>query len=167
MAAKDLLSTMIDFDYWADNTLINHLLKHAKTLMDTEVDSSFSTLRKTYTHIGDAKTIWLRRMQGISLTGWPEASSPISGGDWHIHIANQLEAFKNFIENQPDTFFDSICTYRDLKGREYRQSHAQIIVHCINHSTYHRGQVITMMHQLKISEFPQTDFIVFLRKATV
>jgi len=34
-----------------------------------------------------------------------------------------------------------------------------------NHSTYHRGQLVTMMRQLGETNVPVTDFIAFARKS--
>lgn len=36
------------------------------------------------------------------------------------------------------------------------------IQHCISHSAYHRGQIVTMSHQLGITGAPITDYNAFL-----
>ncbi|WP_431607929.1 DinB family protein [Zunongwangia profunda] len=33
--------------------------------------------------------------------------------------------------------------------------------HLFNHGTYHRGQIISMAHQLGFTEIPSTDFLFF------
>ena len=54
-------------------------------------------------------------------------------------------------------------TYRDLRGNAHRQSAWQMIMHCCNHSTQHRGQLITQMRQLGLEEIPATDLVRFWR----
>jgi uncharacterized damage-inducible protein DinB len=39
-------------------------------------------------------------------------------------------------------------SYRDIRGQPFTNTMAQMLRHVVNHSTYHRGQVITMLRQL-------------------
>ncbi|MBK6775796.1 MAG: hypothetical protein IPG74_08100 [Flavobacteriales bacterium] len=36
-------------------------------------------------------------------------------------------------------------------------------MHCFNHSSYHRGQLVSMMHALNMDEIPTSDLIVYFR----
>jgi uncharacterized damage-inducible protein DinB len=47
---------------------------------------------------------------------------------------------------------------------EFNQKASDMIHHCMNHQTFHRGQIITMARQLGLTEFPRTDFIIFKRE---
>jgi len=39
-----------------------------------------------------------------------------------------------------------------------------MIMHCMNHSTYHRGQIITLLRELGATEIPGTDMIAYIRE---
>jgi len=39
---------------------------------------------------------------------------------------------------------------------------ADMIHHCMNHSTYHRGQLITIGRQAGLQDPPRTDFIYYV-----
>jgi uncharacterized damage-inducible protein DinB len=39
-----------------------------------------------------------------------------------------------------------------------------MIWHCINHQSFHRGQLVTFARQLGITDIPSTDYIVYLRE---
>jgi uncharacterized damage-inducible protein DinB len=52
--------------------------------------------------------------------------------------------------------------YANTKGRRYANPLGLLIQHQINHSTYHRGQVTTMLRQLGAQAIG-TDFVTFLR----
>ena len=41
---------------------------------------------------------------------------------------------------------------------EERYSVATLLSHIVNHGTYHRGQIISLRHQLGISDPPKTDY---------
>jgi uncharacterized damage-inducible protein DinB len=59
--------------------------------------------------------------------------------------------------------FYSLVNYKNLKGEPFKQALFQILLHIFNHGTYHRGQLVTILHQLNIQNIPQTDFIVWAR----
>jgi uncharacterized damage-inducible protein DinB len=48
-------------------------------------------------------------------------------------------------------------------GGEYVHSYRQMFRHVVNHSSYHRGQVVTMMRQAGVKP-PSTDLILFYRR---
>jgi uncharacterized damage-inducible protein DinB len=39
----------------------------------------------------------------------------------------------------------------------------QMLLHCFNHASYHRGQVVTMMRQFDLDEIPALDLVVYQR----
>ena len=70
MSIKNLLQTFAQTNLKA-NKQITDLLKDHMPKMDIELINSFSTLRLTLLHIWDAETIWLKRLKGESLDGFP------------------------------------------------------------------------------------------------
>ncbi len=69
----------------------------------------------------------------------------------------------NKIESLENEFFQSILTYRNLKGDQFSQPVYQVLHHIFNHSTYHRGQLVTMLRQVGLEKIPSTDFIAWAR----
>lgn len=84
MSQKSLLISYISYNNWANTTLINHINKIPESPINTEVESSFNTLHKTYFHIWDAQVIWLKRMQGISLDKCPDKTNINNSDEWYI-----------------------------------------------------------------------------------
>ena len=54
--------------------------------------------------------------------------------------------------------------YKTLDGKSYFNSTEEVIMHCMNHGTYHRGQIITMLRQAGFTVVGSTDFIRFCRE---
>ncbi len=44
--------------------------------------------------------------------------------------------------------WDRIVAYRNIKGERFESPVWQIVLHVVNHASYHRGQVTTMLRQL-------------------
>ena len=53
--------------------------------------------------------------------------------------------------------------YTNLKGDPFTQPRWQLLMHCFNHATYHRGQLVSIMHQLELDEVPNTDMVNYQR----
>ena len=103
-------------------------------------------------------------MKGISLHSWPSRNI-----NEENNIEKFLETSKLFLEflviNQSNTQFPfKEITYSNLKGDPMKNSVYEIAFHCLNHSTYHRGQLITILRQLGAIDLPGTDFIAYLRE---
>jgi uncharacterized damage-inducible protein DinB len=72
-------------------------------------------------------------------------------------------SFNDFVESADQSFIDRLCDYTNLKGEKFSTPFSTIVMHCMNHSTYHRGQLVTMYRQLGLKEIPSTDLITFDR----
>jgi uncharacterized damage-inducible protein DinB len=53
--------------------------------------------------------------------------------------------------------------YTDTRGNQHVTPLWQLMQHVVNHSTYHRGQITTMLRQVGATPMP-TDLIFFYRE---
>ena len=156
------LKLAVEYNLWANKKIAEVLLQTTASELNKEIVSSFSSIRKTVYHIWDAEFIWLSRINGVSLSSFP---SKDFGDD--IAIDSFLSCSEDWLKstaNQEDAFFDKVCTYKNLKQVEFSNTYAEIILHCMNHSTYHRGQLITLLRQAGKVDLPSTDMIAFFRE---
>jgi len=158
---KDLLLKYASYNLWANDRVSNLLKGLDASILDKEIPSSFNTIRKTVFHIWDAEYIWLQRLNGLSLSDFP---SKQYGADTPVEkFLETSESFKNFVADLPETEFSGDCVYKNLKGAEFRNPRNEIFQHVFNHSTFHRGQVITLLRNAGVTELPGTDFILYSR----
>jgi uncharacterized damage-inducible protein DinB len=61
-----------------------------------------------------------------------------------------------------DQDWDTVIDYRFMSGKAGRSPIYESVLHAVNHGTYHRGQIVTMLRQLG-AEPLATDFIHFVR----
>ena len=158
------LQTYCRYNLWANTKILDVLSMHAdENTFDRQIISSFPSLRKTICHIWGAETIWLARLRGEMNPPWPgnnfagsqEELRPIMlkvSGEIVSHVAGLDE------ENLKKEF-----TYVNLQGMQFTNIIWEAVLHCMNHSTYHRGQIVTMLRQCGVNEIPSTDFINFCR----
>ena len=161
---KQLLITLCDYNVWANKSIMAFLQTLPPEFVDATTLSSFPTIVKTIYHIWDAQVIWLNRLQGISLNTWPSEEYGDNFAGYDLYFIQQSEDILKFVETRSESYFDTTCFYKTMNGKENKTLNGHIILHCMNHSTYHRGQIITMLRNLGITNLVQTDIIIYLRE---
>lgn len=154
---KIILDQLADYELWANTRFVQRLQRESDEVLDRQVPSSFPSLRATLLHIRDAENAWCARLIGVPVV-WP--ASPQRAIDNLLKYTVQI---RDLVKEYGEADLESTCIYHDLKGNEHRQTRWQMVLHCFNHSTQHRGQVITMMRTLGLDDIPANDLIVYQR----
>jgi uncharacterized damage-inducible protein DinB len=122
--------------------------------------NSFLSVRDTLAHILGAEWIWLERWQGrlsralLDAADFPTLQTLESR--WETVEHDQMQ----FIETLTPQRLGEELAYFNQKGERYSYPLWQQLVHVVNHSSYHRGQVTTLLRQLG-AEVVNTDFLVY------
>lgn len=156
---KLLVDQYMAYDRWANTRFVERLLQEPAEVLDAHVPSSFPSLRTTMLHVRDAGHVWLCRLSGAPHR-WPAQD------DTSLHtVMPHLQRLHDHVCGLDEEGLLAEHAYADLKGNVHRQPAWQMIMHCINHGTQHRGQLITMMRALGLAEIPANDLVVFQRSA--
>ncbi len=164
MTLESLLKDYTAYNLWANEKMIYWLKATPLEYMEREVLSSFPSLRSTLMHIWAAEDVWLQRLQNLSLSSFIAETFQGTNLELFEQLLQNSDSFKNFVHRQSTDFFDNTTQYKHTNGIVYEQCNAEIIQHCIQHSTYHRGQVVTIGRQLGLANPPKTDFIEYIRQ---
>lgn len=152
------------YNLWANTKITEVLKKMEPLLLDKEVKNSFPSLRKTIYHIWAAEAVWYKRLHGESPPSLPEPTKDFP--EFTKLFSSCSQSFIDLVKNKDENFLSQICAYKDTRGNSHSNMHWQMIMHCMNHSTYHRGQIITMLKEIGNTQVPTTDLIVYFREIT-
>lgn len=145
--------------------MIEALMKLGDGQYDVEIASSFPSLRKTVYHTWSAEYIWLQRLQLAENPVWAEADFKGTFEDACNDWQSVSGTFVQFTERQyDDAAFTHVLQFYDRSKVSHKMPVNQVLQHVFNHSTYHRGQIVTMMRQAGAKDIPGTDFVIFARK---
>jgi uncharacterized damage-inducible protein DinB len=158
-----LLLDFSDYNLWANTRMCQWLQEKPEALLTRETPSSFPTLRGALLHIWGAQDIWLRRLSGETPTGFLANDFKGSNSELFDGLLDNSRHWSDFLRTVGEPFFSGHTEYRNLKGDVFQTSNAQIALHCLQHSTYHRGQIVTMARALGLIDPPQTDYIAYTR----
>ena len=151
------------YSVWANETLVARLKNLDEKILHQEVKSSFPSIAKTLLHMWDAESIWLKRFQGISLTDWPSKDFKGTTTDLLTNVVQSSRDLQAFIKSQGDSFIKGTVKYKNLKGNEFEDPIDYLLHHIVNHGTYHRGQITTMLRELGVTDPAATDIIFYWR----
>lgn len=159
---KQILMQYAAYNYWANQQILDLVKALTAEQANREINSSFSSIHKTIVHVRGAELAWYRRVhelpQDRSLFEWT-GDTPSLCDEFLSHSA----AWKEWVSAQEESKLQLKLNYKNFAGDEFTQPLYEILQHVFNHSTYHRGQLVTMLRQVGVEKIPSTDFIGFTR----
>ena len=133
--------------------------------LDQDIVSSFCSIRKTVYHTWSAEDIWMQRLLLTEQPVWAEGTFQGTFAEACKRWEDVSQQLKDFVEKQfDDRSFEHIVEYYNLKQQHSKNKVANVLLHLFNHSTYHRGQLVTMIRQAGVESIPATDFVAFIHK---
>jgi uncharacterized damage-inducible protein DinB len=153
------------FNVWANEQMVAWLSQKPDTLFEQNVSSSFSSLRLTILHIWDAEIAWLDRLQGNQkdFDTYPTKTFKGSNQELMSDFIDNSMALRDYVHGFTQKRFSEKCPYTGPDKKVHTPFVAEILQHVIQHSTFHRGQLVTIARGLGITDPPKTDFIYFKR----
>ena len=160
---KELLLQYAMYNIWANQRILNVLGGLAEEQLDRDLGSSFPTLRKTVYHIWDVESVWYQRLQLAAPVIWPSATFTGAWAEFEQAFTRQSVMLKDFIATASDAKLAHTIEYQTTQQGIRKSAVRDAILTVFNHSTFHRGQLVTMLRQTGVTRLPATDFIVFTR----
>ena len=158
---KAHLLSYVRYNLWANECLIAYLRTLPDAQIHQEMVSSFPSIRKTMLHISDAEVLWQFRLQGISLPTFPSATFQGDNEEMFQHILDTSSKFVAILENEKAAYLNEKISYSTISYGAATEKRLDMIHHCMNHSTYHRGQIPMMLRQLGYTNLPHLDFMLY------
>lgn len=144
---------LYDYNAWATQTLLGRIKELPSSVLQQEVNTSFPTIGEAFAHIYAVEKCWLQVLSGISMPKALEACLPLQqellrySVDEFTNTFNELaEQYRTWFQNQDD-LEQTIELDNPYAGTRSTQL-SEIVLQVVNHGTYHRGNVSTMLRQL-------------------
>jgi uncharacterized damage-inducible protein DinB len=156
----ETIRLLFGYTRWADGRMFDAVSKLSPEQWTKDLGSSLKSARDTAVHIASAQWIWLSRWKGETPKGMWTATdypTPASLREKSEGLAKDLGAF---VAEQTEESVAKALHYKNLKGEAMSYPLGQLMLHMTNHSTYHRGQVTTLLRQLGAQPI-STDFVLY------
>ena len=163
MTNKQALGRLLEYTKWANHRVVRAVATLPVADFKRDLGSSHGGVRGTLAHTLGAEWIWLERFKGLSPTQvFDEGEFPdvvVLRDRWAAVEAHRAEWWKAL----PEDGVSKRVRYKSTKGEPFEARLWELIQHVVNHSSYHRGQVVTLLRQLGVKP-PSTDLVLYDRE---
>lgn len=140
--------TLFDYNRWANERILGAVERLTPEQFVRDLGNSFPSVRDTLAHILGAEWVWLRRWHGESpAKGLPATEFPTVASlrDRFAVVEKERRAF---LEGVPEERLAQPLPYTDFAGKQHALPLVHSLQHLVNHGSYHRGQVTTLLRQV-------------------
>lgn len=157
--------TLVDYHYWARDRMLEAVDGLTPEQYAKDLGSSFTSVRDTVVHTYGAEWNWYERWIGHSPTALPEVTMFPDVATLRSAWKTQERSVRLLVDALASSNeLDRTFRYRTFDGQEMESLFSQMLQHVVNHATFHRGQVTTMLRQLGAPAPKQQDLIRFFRE---
>jgi uncharacterized damage-inducible protein DinB len=160
---KQYFIELAEYNAWANDIVCSWLEQITDEQWNKEIVSSFNSIRETVLHVISAEQAWIKRFKKEPVV-WLQSTYK-GTKDEHIKIWKDSSAeFKVCVSALDENDLYKNLDFKRLNGDAYSMPYYQLFAHVVNHATYHRGQLVTMLRQAGFTNISATDLLGVYRR---
>lgn len=158
------LARLIRYNAWADGVFFEALSKLPPELLSAPQPIIFGSIVRTLNHVHAMDRVWRAHLEGRphGYTTRNPVDCP-AFGELRRAQAELDQWFVGYVDALPRERQSELVEFTFIGGGDGAMTRAEILLHVVNHTTYHRGHVAGMLYQAGAKP-PTTDLPVFLRE---
>lgn len=160
MSLQKLMTNYADYNLWANQQFITWLSAKSIEELNTEVPSSYSSILKSLHHIWAVEEYWysiiFQKDDFINLYTSQELIKDDICEGLIQRSKTLVDEIRLLSENQLIEKVEVVSPWFQANMERY-----EYIQHLFNHSTYHRGQIVTIGRNIGITDGSMTDYNFF------
>ena len=154
---------LYEYNSWANRRTLEACAALNDEQFTRDLGSSFRSIRDTLAHVCEVEWLWLERWRGHSQTSI-RPGSDFPTFDSLRRRWDEVEAsLASYVKALKPEDIARVIEHKTTKGVPQSAPHWQMLQHLVNHGTYHRGQVATLLRQLGSTPI-STDLIFYYRE---
>lgn len=154
---------LYEYNSWANRRTLDSCAGLTAEQFTRDLHSSFPSVRDTLAHIYGAEWVWLERWHSRIPNALPSASDFADFASLQGRWAKLETELHGFIFSLTSTDLERLIKYKNTQGAPFEGPLWPMLQHVVNHSSYHRGQIATLLRQLGVKPLA-TDLIAFHRE---
>lgn len=161
--AKSYFLELAKYNLWANSIVISWLEEITDDQWNQKIISSFNSIRETVLHIASAESAWYERMILNDHITWYQKTFTGDKSEAMELWKSKSQLLLDFVHSFDESRMNEILHFTRLNGEKQSMPYFQIFAHVFNHSTYHRGQLVTMLRQAGYERVGSTDLLGYYR----
>ena len=145
---KDDLPSLYSFNEWANARVLETLRALPEPDYVKEQGGGWPSLRATFVHLAGATDAWAERFSGRDATRLPTVDELPGLEDAARVLVAAGEKHRTLLATYTPERLAGPFVWKNLKGEEKTAPFWAVVRHVVNHQTYHRGQISSMLRRL-------------------
>jgi uncharacterized damage-inducible protein DinB len=162
MTQQDL-KTLAAYNAWATNRLFEALQTLSAEETTRDMKASHRSIHGTLTHLIGAEKMWLSRMVGTPDKAMIKPEEFPTVADIKAQWEQTGFATAKFLGTLSDKSSQETFSFPTSAGEQLTYRYSEALQHVVNHSTFHRGQVVALIRQMGHTP-PDTGLTRFIRE---
>jgi uncharacterized damage-inducible protein DinB len=158
---EEYVKTLAQYNIWANDTVCNWLHQLSNEQWKLIQVSSFQTIEATAIHILAAEYIWYQRLNHIAPSVWIGSEDLGAKDDVISRWKKTSSDIKNYVDSLDEKKLHEVIIFKRLNGDENSLTIQGMLTHVFNHSTHHRGQLVTMLRVAGFSNITSLDLLTY------
>jgi len=158
-----LVRELYEFNAWAHRRIFDALTSLPTDQYLRDLKSSHGGIHGTLCHTVWAEQLWLTRWLGAPPPAVPQGRDLGSLAEVRARWEDVETKRRVFFAGLTEAKLTATLTVQPSTGGAYVHTYRQTLQHAVDHSSYHRGQIITLLRQLGVKP-PSTGLILFYRE---
>lgn len=159
----ETIHALFAYNEWANRRTLKACQSLDADQLLEPLGGSFGSVRNTLAHIMDVEWLYLERWEGRSPTGLPNVEDYPELAQIADRWTTIDSDMRQYVRAVSPSDLVRVIEFRNTRGTLYRHPLWETMQHLVNHSTYHRGQVTTLLRQIGANPL-SSDMIVFYRE---
>lgn len=152
------LLALYDYDSWANERVVRTLRALPEADYVREMGGGWPSVRATFVHIAGATDAWAERFAGKDVLVLPKESD-LPGLEEAVALLQRAEEkHRAHLRTLTREKLDRAFSWKNLSGDVKTAPFWVVVRHVVNHQTYHRGQIASMVRRLGHAPLP-TDMV--------
>jgi uncharacterized damage-inducible protein DinB len=140
-----LLLRMMEFMFWGDRRVLTAACAITEPEYYAERGFSAGSLHKLLVHTMAAQWAWLSRWRQLEVLRLEDATDYPTRENLVRRWPQIHHDFSEYLTAQTETTLAAELTYRNTRGEQFTLPLGELVLHCLDHGTYHRGQVNSLI----------------------
>lgn len=139
-------ANLFSYHKWATLTCLEHVQALGEKLYKKKGANSFASIQETIEHVLGVEKLWLLRMSSVKNPTFEHFD--LETTEKAIEAFRLLHAeMELFFASSSNVQWSEALNYQNMRGDEFSTTREEMLFTFVNHASYHRGQVTSLLRQ--------------------
>ena len=158
---REFMLEQFDYHHWAADRVFESTAALSSNHLDDEWGGSFKSGRALRRHVVGVERLGCERWNLRNPGGLPEYPATWSGRDYLNEWKKIRNDQREYLGRVTQAMLMGDLTYVNIKGEKWTYRLSEVLLHVVNHGTYHRGQLTHLLRDMGLAA-PSTDYTVWV-----